>query len=122
MLGRWTCPQMTDVPREEWPDHFAHEPDALMRALHSSVGLQLHIEQTLLRQYDNQDLNISVRMWSVSVLAREVATDEVVRFRSSSPVQEGDTTDSVTIEFVRALLDSMMQMLEDEQEESNGFD
>lgn len=122
MHGRFTCPQMSDVPEEQWPDHFTEEPTELMGALHSSNGLQIHIEPTMLRQWDNHDMNMSLRMWDVSILIREIGTDQVMRFRSCAPVLDGDSPDRVGLEFASAVIRSIHQMLQEEQEDSDGIE
>lgn len=120
MHGRFSCPQITDVPREEWPDVFNADPTKLMECFSVDGGLQLHIEQTLLRQWENRDLNVATRMWSVSLLMREIGTDTAMRFTSFAPVQAGDTPDTVGMEFAHAILKSIDVMLQEEQGDCNG--
>lgn len=122
MHGRFTCPQMSDVPKDEWPEHFIEEPTDLMSALQSSNGLQIYVEPTVLRVWDNHDMNMSLRMWDVSILIREIGTDEVMRFRSCAPVLDGDRPEHVGMEYAGAIIRSIHTMLQEEQEDSNEFD
>lgn len=112
MHGRFSCPRMTEIAQADWPDEFHQRPTTLMQSLESTCGLQIHLHPTILRQFQNHDLGVMERMWSVTLYIKEIDTDEAMRLESFAPVHDGDTPESVAMEFACEVIRSIDTMIQ----------
>lgn len=115
MHGRFACPRMEPLDRDNWPDEFHADQSDLMNALHSSRGIQMHVPITMLRQWINEDLGMSHRVWRVRVFMRDIESDTAVSVESMCAVRDDDTADSVAMEFATYVLLNIATFMEGDE-------